>query len=56
MDSGGGIAVYGSVWVDMYAPKESAASWLGAMQVTWIKDQQKTLKLAKYIRFSHGLS
>lgn len=30
-----GIAVYGSVWVDSYAPKASAASWLGAMQVTW---------------------
>ena len=30
-----GIAVYGSVWVDSYAPKASAASWLGAMQVAW---------------------
>eukprot|EP00435_Cladocopium_sp_Y103_P006086 s2457_g1.t4 len=29
-----GIAVYGSVWVDLYAPKESAASWLGAMQAS----------------------
>ena len=28
-----GIAVYGSVWVDLHAPKEQAASWLGAMQV-----------------------
>ena len=28
-----GIAVYGSVWVDLYAPKDSGASWLGAMQV-----------------------
>ena len=52
----GGIAVYGSVWVDLYAPKESAASWLGAMQVTRIKDQQKAIQLAKSIRFIHGLS
>ena len=29
-----GIAVYGSVWVDLYAPKESATSWLGAMQAS----------------------
>lgn len=29
-----GIAVYGSVWVDLFAPKDSAASWLGAMQVS----------------------
>ena len=27
-----GIAVYGSVWVDLHAPKDQAASWLGAMQ------------------------
>ncbi|CAE7245664.1 unnamed protein product [Symbiodinium pilosum] len=29
-----GIAVYGSVWVDLHAPKEQAASWLGAMQAS----------------------
>ncbi|CAK9037898.1 Uncharacterized protein SCF082_LOCUS22372, partial [Durusdinium trenchii] len=29
-----GIAVYGSVWVDLFAPKDSAASWLGAMQAS----------------------
>eukprot|EP00439_Symbiodinium_sp_Y106_P056680 s2822_g7.t5 len=27
-----GIAAYGSVWVDLHAPKDQAASWLGAMQ------------------------
>eukprot|EP00439_Symbiodinium_sp_Y106_P080937 s2013_g19.t2 len=29
-----GIAVYGSVWVDLHAPKDQAASWLGAMQAS----------------------
>jgi len=29
-----GIAVYGSVWVDLQAPKDQAASWLGAMQAS----------------------
>ena len=24
--------MYGSVWVDLHAPKDQAASWLGAMQ------------------------
>lgn len=29
-----GIAVYGNVWVDLFAPKSSAASWMGAMQAS----------------------
>ncbi|CAE7933316.1 unnamed protein product, partial [Symbiodinium necroappetens] len=29
-----GIAMYGSVWVDLHAPKDQAASWLGAMQAS----------------------
>eukprot|EP00929_Paragymnodinium_shiwhaense_P089922 TRINITY_DN50126_c0_g1_i1.p1 TRINITY_DN50126_c0_g1~~TRINITY_DN50126_c0_g1_i1.p1 ORF type:complete len:548 (+),score=109.17 TRINITY_DN50126_c0_g1_i1:71-1714(+) len=29
-----GIAVYGNVWVDAFAPPESAASWLGAIPIS----------------------
>eukprot|EP00439_Symbiodinium_sp_Y106_P056556 s2822_g7.t3 len=36
-----GIAAYGSVWVDLHAPKDQAASWLGAMQDSNDGDLQK---------------